>query len=280
MCVYSLPSILVWQTARFYPQAAVVDDMAVIALEYNPPKQHHRHMLLPVAGQRMVPPETLHDLAADFGFDKFRSVPEPYIEAFGKERIDRRFHIREQPDFTDYIYRQEDLAELRGNRYAKKRNLIRQFHRSHVSGNRVCVSAMGPADIPECLRFLDRWYENRRQGADSPGGLSSERMAAKNALDHIHILPLRGLCLRIDGKLSAFGIAAAVTETMGTLLFQKADSTVKGLYQYFDQACAKRLFADFTEINKESDLGVPGIARSKRSYHPARYIRSYELVLR
>jgi hypothetical protein len=32
-------------------------------------------------------------------------------------------------------------------------------------------------------------------------------------------------------------------------------------------------------INKESDMGIPGLAHVKKSYHPAMMIPSYKLIL-
>jgi hypothetical protein len=40
------------------------------------------------------------------------------------------------------------------------------------------------------------------------------------------------------------------------------------------------LFDGFTFLNKESDMGIPGLAKAKRSYHPVRMVRSFKLVLK
>ena len=71
-----------------------------------------------------------------------------------------------------------------------------------------------------------------------------------------------------------------LTDDMGVLNFEKAFSRMKGLYQYFDNQCARRLFDDYRYINKESDMGEANLAKAKKSYHPATMIRSYELTLR
>ena len=89
-----------------------------------------------------------------------------------------------------------------------------------------------------------------------------------------------GLLLRIDNAVSAFGIAGHLTETTGALHFEKAYAGVKGLYQYFDNLCAKHLFNGYQYINKESDMGIPGIAKAKRSYHPVRIVKSYRLTVK
>jgi hypothetical protein len=65
---------------------------------------------------------------------------------------------------------------------------------------------------------------------------------------------------------------------MATLQYEKAYDKIKGLYQYFDNQCAKRLFNGYTYINKESDMGVEGLAKAKKSYHPIHIIESFRLI--
>jgi len=62
--------------------------------------------------------------------------------------------------------------------------------------------------------------------------------------------------------------------------FEKAFSGIKGLYQFLDNECAKRLFSEFQYINKESDMNLPNLAESKQSYNPVLRVRSFALILR
>jgi hypothetical protein len=67
---------------------------------------------------------------------------------------------------------------------------------------------------------------------------------------------------------------------MGVLNFEKAFSDIKGLYQYFDRECARRLFPGMAYINKENDMGEPGLQKAKKSYYPDRIVSAYELTVR
>ena len=95
---------------------------------------------------------------------------------------------------------------------------------------------------------------------------------------HYSQFDVSGVLVRIDEEIAAFGIGARLTDEMGVLHFEKALSSVKGLYQYLDQQCAIRLFAGFERINKESDMGVEGLAHAKKSYYPIMKEKSYRLV--
>ena len=76
------------------------------------------------------------------------------------------------------------------------------------------------------------------------------------------------------------GIATRLNAEMGILNYEKAFADVKGLYQFLDQECARRLFAGLRYINKESDMNLPNLAHMKRSYHPVMRVKSYKLTLK
>ncbi len=94
------------------------------------------------------------------------------------------------------------------------------------------------------------------------------------------LLNLQGILVRIDGAVEAFAIASGLTAEIGVLSFEKARSEIKGLYQFLDNECARRLFSAFSFINKESDMGLPGLAQSKNSYHPIEKIKSFRLTVK
>ena len=186
-----------------------------------------------------------------------------------------------QEGYDDYVYRTEDLATLAGRRYAKKRNLIKQFEREYPEevGN-VVMRTIAAEDIPGCLEFLDRWCEERDCDVDRDEDLACEWHATRNALQHINTLGFRSVMLSIDGTVQAFGIASQLTGTTSVLHFQKASQRFKGLYQFFDRECARRLFPELEYLNKESDMGLPGLTQVKKSYYPVNMISAYRLTLR
>ncbi len=115
---------------------------------------------------------------------------------------------------------------------------------------------------------------------DEEADLACEKQAAINMIENIDFLEVEGLIVRVDGVISALAVVSKLTDKMGVLHFEKAFADIKGLYQFFDNLCAKRLLNGYKYINKESDMDVPGIARSKKSYHPVMMIRSFKLTLK
>ena len=124
----------------------------------------------------------------------------------------------------------------------------------------------------ECLNFLQVWCEPRKCHVDNGESLACEKMATMNALKNIDALEVKGILIRIDGVVCAFGIGSRLTDTMGVLNFEKAHASIKGLYQFLDNECAEHLFDGCEYINKESDMKLLNLAQPKESYNPVTMI--------
>jgi len=280
LCAYSLSSIIVWTNEVYRPCGAIHDDSLLVYANFARRKDRS-HLILPVSPGREHTPEELAGISRQTGYGTYCFVPEDYLERHGKNRLEEFFVIERQKGYDDYVYRTEGLATLAGGRYSKKRNLIKQFEQnySEKAGN-IIIKTISPEDVPGCLEFLERWCEERDCDVDRDEDLSCEWNATRNALKNIDTLGFRSIMLSIDGTTQALGIASQLTETMSALHFQKASAQFKGLYQFFDRECARRLFPGLEYINKESDMGVPGLIQAKHSYHPVMMVKSYKLIFK
>ncbi|NNF98877.1 MAG: DUF2156 domain-containing protein [Desulfobacteraceae bacterium] len=279
LCAYSLPSVLAWTNDEYQPFGAVYKDALILAAEFQTEKKY-RHLILPLRPGHDFSPQELCDIAVTSGFDEYWFVPEAFLKHQGTSDLKARFHVHRHAELDDYIFLVEDLSLLKGNKFSKKRNLINQFHRDYVDTGRVDIEPITPNALDDCLEFLELWCEERKCHEGEDMLLACEKQATINTLLNISLFELTGILLRIDGMVSAFGIAAPLTRDMAVLQYEKAFSDVKGLYQYFDGQCAMRLFNGYTYINKESDMGVEGLKKAKKSYHPVKKMRSYRLVLK
>ena len=279
LCAYSLSSAICWSNEEYQPLGAEHGDFFIVAAEFKEMKKN-RHLILPVSPERQASPEELVEVARLTGFSKYWFVPEDYIDHFGRETLARHFEIHPHGAYDDYVYLAEDLAELKGNRYSKKRNLINQFKRDYVNRDRVEIEPIAAGNVEECLVFLEEWCRERDCDADEQVDLACEKRAAINTLLNFDAFDLKGILLRIDGQVNAFGISAPLTADMATLQYEKAFGSIKGLYQYFDNACARMLFNGYAYLNKESDMGIPGLAKAKKSYLPHKMVRSFKMTLK
>lgn len=278
LCEFSLATLTVWANEEYHPQAAV--DNGTLYLKGTFTKRRDlNHLMLPLSTSEEFSPERLKELAVELGLHSFWFIPECYLARYGKKRVAELFSIEEQTAYADYVYRREDLAQLRGNRYAKKRNLIRQFLKNHPP-EQLRFDEISGSNAGLCLEFLEKWCSTRNCHEDLEDSLTCERLAAEKILANIDIVGSKGILLQIKDRVCAFGICSYLTDSMGILQFEKAFENIKGLYQFFDRECSRQLFAEYEYINKESDMEVPGLAKAKKSYHPVKRVLSYQLKLR
>lgn len=77
------------------------------------------------------------------------------------------------------------MIRLRGNRFAKKRNLFHQFTRDYLSKDRVEVQTIRPEYTDECLKFLEIWCEQHACSLDQESSLVCEKNALITTLKNM-----------------------------------------------------------------------------------------------
>ena len=177
--------------------------------------------------------------------------------------------VVEDRDNFDYVYRAEDLAELSGRRYHKKRNLVKQCLDTYSCR----YEEITPLLIGECLAMQDRWCEARACGVNP--GLCKEYRAIQEAFEHYTKLELVGGAIHVDGIVQAFSIGEALRTGTAVCHFEKAMPEIQGLGQLINQWFARYSLRGFEFLNREQDLGIPGLRQAKESYFPHHLVRKY-----
>lgn len=279
LSIYSPASVIAWSSQMQRARFAILNDSLLISGDLAD-RPDESYLILPIS--RSVPGSAadLHALAKQLGFDRYWYVPGDFLETLNPLELEDLFTVEEQTGYEDYIYLTDDLIRLKGNKFSKKRNLIHQFTREYLNRNRVEIQPIHVEDAAECLDFLEIWCDRHVCDVDQEFNLACEKKALSITLTNLDLLESRGILIRIDGKVSALGIGSRLNGTTAALNFEKAFAEIKGLYQYLDNECAKRLFGEYKYINKESDMNLPNLAESKQSYNPILRIKSFALLLR
>jgi hypothetical protein len=188
------------------------------------------------------------------------------------ESLSRAGRVVEDRDNWDYLYSRSDLATLPGNRYHKKKNRINYFLARHDC----TVELLGPQHTKACLDFLQEW--GRVRNATESSSFNPELEATVEAVRSVHLLGLEGLVALVDGRVRALVIGERLNTDTSVCHFQKSDPFMEGLSQLIDREFNARLFTDCTFVNREQDLGEPGLRAAKLSYHPIDMVRKYRIL--
>lgn len=199
----------------------------------------------------------------------FVLVPEEYLQQH--PAIADHFHVQRDEDNADYIYTSEKLVELKGNVLMKKRNLINQFQRNYPD---FASRAVEEKDFPMCLELADTWGANRQ----AIGELSRTEMEAMRiALEHFRELRLQGVCVHSGTLPIAFAIFSEQAPDTVTVHYEKYDRDIKGAGQIINRETARHVQERYAFINREQDMGIPGLRRAKMSYLPDQLLTPYIL---
>ena len=185
-------------------------------------------------------------------------IPEENIKEIPAEI----FIINADRDNADYVYRVSDLAELNGRRYAKKRNKIKQCLKNHTCE----YIPITPDLIKECEDMQENWCSARDCGRNP--GLCNEANAIAETFAHFRSFGLIGGAVRVNGEIQAYAIAEELHPGTAVWHFEKAMAHIPGLGQLINHWFSRYGLTDFEYVNREQDLGVPGLRQAKKSYFP------------
>ncbi|RHJ91670.1 DUF2156 domain-containing protein [Parabacteroides bouchesdurhonensis] len=173
------------------------------------------------------------------------------------------FYYIPERDYYDYIYLREDLASLKGKKLQSKRNHINKFKKKYVYE----YVPITPDIVPLCLRLECKWYKTNNTEEDEEE-LNDERRSLTYALHHYNELGLIGGAIRVNNEIIAFTFGAPVNHNTFAVHVEKADINYDGAYTLINQEFASHLPEKYTYVNREEDLGIPGLRQAKLSYNP------------
>ena len=173
-----------------------------------------------------------------------------------------------QTDYFDYLYRAEDLAELVGRRYSGQRNQIKQFEKNYPDWH---FEELTEERIDDVRTF----FGLNTEITDERNSRNEENLMVRDVLDHMDIYRMIGGILYVGDQVVGFSMG----EIKGDTIFQhieKADRDFKGCNQMLANQFAKYFVTEEIQyINREEDMGDPGLRRAKEAWHPVDLLKKY-----
>lgn len=180
--------------------------------------------------------------------------------------------IVEDREYYDYVYRASDLTQLPGTSYAKIRNRLNKFTKTTP----YTIEDISNDNMDEVHEFLKRWCLWKDCASDEV--LENERKAIVYSIAHFFDLGLSGIALRINGVIEAISVFEQMNADTAVVHFEKGSPDYDGVYKAVNMETAKRLQSKVAFIDREEDLGIPGLRKAKLSYHPHHFVEVYHIV--
>jgi len=269
---YTFATLAAWNTFFQYKWTFAAPELLLISctLDSDP----YPRLLQPIGHLTEELIDMLLTRAADLNYPlKIIGVSEQFLKehpAFAD-----RFHVVEDRAVSNYLYSAQALAQLKGRKYAKKRNLISQAKTLYSWTS----ASLSKSLLDSCFAVLDSIMKEERPVLE--GMLGRELAALKYTLEHFEEFQQQGLLITVDGRPVAFSIFEPINPATVAIHFERALRSYKGMYQVINWETAKVIAEQgFEYINREEDLGDPGLRDAKLSYHPVQIIPAYELTLK
>lgn len=190
-----------------------------------------------------------------------RAFIERYVDESG-------YNIASQPEQDDYVYLRRELVELSGNRFHRKKNHLNKFLKTYPGYE---YKEINESILPAIKTFQEEWCLVR----ECTDGLLWENEAIMLALNHYHTLELRGAAIFIDNQVAAYSFGEPLNSNTAVIHVEKGNSEINGIYVAINQMFCQNSWKGFTYINREQDLGLPGLQAAKRSYNPHHLVSKY-----
>jgi hypothetical protein len=204
-------------------------------------------------------------------FGKIARVPEAVVTQIDWKSEEMKAELDRGQ--CDYVYLVQDLIELKGRKYHRKRNHIKQFQEKY-SYQYLPLSLEW---IPQCLQLETEWCDLRH--CEASPGLLNESSAIKEAFTHFEELGVKGGAILINGKVEAFTLGELLSPETVVIHIEKANPAYEGLYPTIHQAFLEHQWPEYTYVNREQDLGEEGLRKAKESYFPHHMVNKYTIRL-
>ena len=176
-----------------------------------------------------------------------------------------RYHF--DRDSFDYIYDINDLADLKGRKFQRKRNHLNRFREQNPDHR---LEPITQENLPRVQALVSRWYDLRTQ-QDPHADYQLEQAAITKALGNMDKLELEGLLLTTGPDDLAMPLGSRLNDTTFDIHFEKALDIADGAYAAINQGFAQHLrekYPNLLWLNREDDLGLEGLRKAKLSYNP------------
>ena len=199
-----------------------------------------------------------------------RLLPDHMIELIQAACPGEFKYIEDRPNY-DYVYRRQDLSELKGRDYHAKKNHLNYFHKNFEYE----YVPLTPDMADDAMRFIDEFNGRKEVPEHEMQMLKMEEEAMADVFQNLDKVGYLAGAILIDNKVEALSIGGRLNKNTVTVHVEKANVNFRGLYQAINNEFCKNIPSCVKYINREEDMGIPNLRKAKLSYKPVKLVEKY-----
>lgn len=271
---YLFSSLYMWRKLDSVKYAIIDETLVIEKMEegkgtfYAKPLMYKKENLVKLVEILMERNENYTDRDYLFG-----DVDQNFINDL-KKYTDYKIEVKEDVDDFEYVYKTEDLIELRGKKYHGKKNHVNTFEKTY---NYEIKTITTEDVVNDCLELLHRWHEEVLTTIDKE--MCMEIDAIKDIFVELQYLNLESIAVYVEGKLAGFSVGERVNDKLAVIHIERGELEYKGVYSFINRKFLMEYFSDTEYVNRQEDTGNEGLRKAKESYHPAEMVKKYLVKL-
>lgn len=184
------------------------------------------------------------------------------------------YEIADKPDYrnyAEYLYNPSDLIELKGKKYHAKRNFISRFINTYREN--YVFRTYTEKDFDGVCELFREWAKTKSFDDYHDDSERQEKKVVKLALEYsLKYDDFFADVMEVDGKIVGFEAGELTASNVGIVHLEKGDTDYDGIYPSLCQMFAAKHFSGARFINRQEDMGLEGLRKSKESYHPCGFV--------
>ena len=176
----------------------------------------------------------------------------------------------DRPNY-DYIYRVQDLVELKGRAYHSKKNHLNYFKKTYQYQYAELTSDM--AD--EVMKFISDFNRKKEIPPHEMELLVMEEEAMEDVFRNLEKVGYIGGAILIEGNIEAVAVGGMLGSDTVTEHVEKANTDFRGLYQLVLNEFCRHVSSRAEYLNREEDMDIENLRKSKLSYKPVELLEKY-----
>lgn len=266
-CEYSFTTLYIWKDACEI-EYAIYDNVLIIKKKDFDGATHFMQPVGYKIEQLREIVEMLRECKIQLEMQcLFKDIEEDFVEDL-KEIYGEDLQIIEDRDNFDYIYDSEKLISLSGKKLHAKKNHYNQFIKNYS----YVIKDIREVPIEECIKALNYWLDQKE---DKSEYLCYEIKGVESLLRNIDKFNFHGMVVFVEDKIVALTIGEQISDETAVIHIEKADPEIKGLYTFINKIFVETCFSSVPKINREQDLGIPGLRKAKESYKLFEFVKKY-----